>query len=178
MGTWKIHSDTKYYFCTTSITCWYPVFTEIEYFTIIIDSLAYCQNNKGLALHGYVIMLNHLHLIISANGSISIPDIIRDFKRYTSSEISSLLKTNNQKNALRIFKEAVIDSKNNQEYQVWQPSYHPIGLQTEHFFKQKLNYIHQNPVEKGYVNEPEHWRFSSAANYSGFNNVPIAIDKL
>lgn len=178
MGSWKIYPDTKYYFCTTSITSWYPVFTEIEYFSIIIDSLAYCQRNKGLLLHAYVIMLDHIHLIISANDSNSIPDIIRDFKCHTSSEISSLLKTNNQKNALRIFEEAAIGCKHNQEYKVWQPSYHPIALQTEYFFKQKLNYIHQNPVKKGYVHEPEHWRFSSAGNYGGHYNVAINIDKL
>jgi REP element-mobilizing transposase RayT len=123
-------------------------------------------------------MLNHLHLIISANDPKSIPDIIRDFKRYTSSEISSLLKTNNQMNALKIFKEATIGSKNNQEYKIWQSGYHPIGIQSERFFKQKLNYIHQNPVRKGYVVKPEHWKFSSAKDYAGYKDVPLLIDKL
>ncbi|MGM0547113.1 MAG: REP-associated tyrosine transposase [Bacteroidota bacterium] len=178
MSSWKIYSETKYYFCTTSITNWYPVFTEAKYFSIIIDSLKYCQRNKGLFLHAYVIMLNHLHLIISADVPSFIPNIIRDFKRYTSSEISSLLKTCMQKEALRIFKEAAKGGNNNQKYKVWQHNYHPIGLQSEYFFKQKLQYIHQNPVKKGYVNKPEHWRFSSAGNYAGYNNVPIKIDKM
>lgn len=178
MSSWKIHPDTKYYFCTTSITSWYPVFTEIEYFSVIIDSLRYCQRNKGLSIHAYVIMINHIHLIISAENPQSIPNIFRDFKRYTSSEISSLLIRNKQSNTLRIFKKEVTESGNNQEYKVWQPGYHPIGLQSEYFFNQKRQYIHENPVKKGYVNEPEHWRFSSAGNYAGFNSVPIQIDKL
>ncbi|WP_440999175.1 REP-associated tyrosine transposase [Fodinibius sp. SL11] len=178
MSSWKVYSDTKYYFCTTALTKWYPVFTSIEYYSLITDSLKYCHKNKGLSIHAYVIMLNHLHLIISANEPKFIPDIIRDLKRYTSSEISSLLKTNNQINALRIFKEAATGRKTNQEYKVWQSGYYPIGIYSEWFFRQKLHYIHQNPVRKGYVTKPEHWKFSSARNYAGHQDVPLLIDKL
>ena len=122
-------------------------------------------------------MLDHIHLIISAENPKSIPTIFRDFKRYTSSKISSLLIRDKQSKALRVFREAV-DKSSNQEYKVWQSGYHPIGIQSEYFFKQKRNYIHQNPIKKGYVNEPEHWRFSSAGNYAGCNTVPIRIDEL
>ncbi|MGZ8182658.1 MAG: hypothetical protein ACXWT1_11900 [Methylobacter sp.] len=33
--------------------------------------------------------------------------------------------------------------------------------------RQKLDYIHQNPVKRGYVDQSEHWRYSSARNYAG-----------
>ncbi|MDZ7657813.1 REP-associated tyrosine transposase [Fodinibius sp.] len=178
MSSWKIHPDTQYYFCTTSITKWYPVFTRIEYFSLIINSLIFCQRNKDLSIHAYVIMLNHMHLIISAGKPESIPNIFRDLKRHTSSEISSLLKTHGKSNALRIFKKTANKSNKDQEYKVWQSGYHPISLETEHFFKQKLNYIHHNPVHKGYVNEPTHWRYSSAANYAGYDDVPLQVDKI
>jgi REP element-mobilizing transposase RayT len=178
MSSWKIHSGIKYYFCTTSITEWYPVFIKNEYFLLVIDSLKYCQINKGLSIHAYVIMLNHIHLIISAENPQSIPNIFRDFKRYTSSKITSLLIRNKQSKALKVFRETARKSGNNQEHKVWQPGYHPIGIQSERFFKQKRNYIHQNPVRKEYVIEPEHWRFSSARNYTGCKNTPIQINKL
>ena len=178
MSSWKVHSDTKYYFCTTSITKWYPIFTRIEYFTLIIDSLKFCQSNKNLSIHAYVIMLNHMHLIISADEPRAIPNIFRDFKRHTSSEISSLLKTHKESEALRVFNEIATESGKDQEYKVWQSGYHPIGIQSEQFFNQKLDYIHQNPVKKGYVNDPIHWRYSSAANYAGYDDVPLPVDKI
>ena len=178
MSSWKVYSDTKYYFCTTTLAKWYPVFTRIEYYSLIIDSLKYCRRNKGLSIHAYVIMLNHLHLIISADEPQSIPNIFRDFKRYTSSEISSLLKKYKENTALRAFKETANKSGKVQEYKVWQSGYHPIGIQSERFFKQKLHYIHQNPVRKGYVIKPEHWKFSSATYYAGYEDVPLLIDKL
>lgn len=178
MSSWKVYSDTKYYFCTSTLTKWYPVFTRIEYYSLLIDSLKYCRRNKGLSIHAYVIMLTHLHFIISADENQSIPSIVRDFKRYTSSEITSLLKKFNKITALTVFKETANRTGKDQEYKVWQSGYHPIGIHSERFFKQKLHYIHQNPVRKGYVTTPEDWKFSSAKNYAGYKDVPLLIDKL
>lgn len=64
--------------------------------------------------------------------------------------------------------------KLDQNYKVWQDGFHPIGLQSEYFYQQKLNYIHENPVRKKYVRKPEHWFYSSARNY----DVAMPIDEL
>lgn len=104
MSKWKIYPGAEYYFCTATITGWFPVFTGPSYFNIVINSLQFCRNKKGLMVHAYVIMLNHLHLIISSGSDNSLSDIMRDFKRYTSGEISSLLHESNQAFALHIFK--------------------------------------------------------------------------
>jgi len=156
----------------------YPVFLNHQYSKIIINSLYYCRINKGLNLHAYVIMSNHLHLIISANEPGTISSIFRDFKRYTSSKISELLKKENRKTALDIFKEAAIESRNNQQHKIWQRGFHPIALHSAAFFAQKFDYLHQNPVRKGYVQRPEHWLYSSARNYAGSKDIPLNIDKL
>jgi REP element-mobilizing transposase RayT len=155
----------------------YPVFTDNLYFNTIIDSLINCRNNKELNIHGYVIMIDHVHLILSENGNKSLSGIFRDLKRHTSNEISALLNEDNQTHALRIFQEAA-SSKYNQTYKVWETGFHPIGLQSEYFFIQKLNYIHENPVRKGYVDKPEHWVYSSAGNYAGYSELPLKIDIL
>jgi hypothetical protein len=48
---------------------------------------------------------------------------------------------------------------------VWQEGYHPQMITREDVFKQKVEYIHNNPVKRGFVEEVEHWIYSSANNY-------------
>ncbi len=62
MKHYKIQDDTNVYFSTCTIVQWQRIFKEEKHFRIIIDSLNYCTENKGLYVIGYVIMLNHLHL--------------------------------------------------------------------------------------------------------------------
>ncbi|HEY5614884.1 MAG TPA: transposase, partial [Bacteroidota bacterium] len=63
-------------------------------------------------------------------------------------------------------------------YKVWQQGSHPEAITSQKFFVQKLNYIHENPVRKGYVEKPEHWVYSSARNYFLGDDTIIKIDKL
>jgi REP element-mobilizing transposase RayT len=78
------------YFVTFTTVGWVDVFTRKELKEIIIESLKYCQKEKGLIIHAYVIMSNHLHLILRAKeGSAGLSAIIRDFKKYTSNPKNS-----------------------------------------------------------------------------------------
>jgi len=66
----------------------------------------------------------------------------------------------------------VLDSfKGNRAYKFWQEGYHPVWLQNETMLRQKVEYIHQNPVKRGYVDESVHWRYSSARNYAGVDGL-------
>lgn len=176
MSRWKIQRGVKVYFTTSTIVEWLPIFIEEEYFKILTESLDYCRENKGLKIHGYVIMLNHLHVLSSSDGNVS--DIMRDFKSYTSHEIIKLLKSKNTLIPLQVFKQAAKVDKKSQSYKVWQTGFHPIGIESEKFYKQKLNYIHQNPVKKRYVAKPEHWIYSSAGFYEGTGESIVGIDRL
>lgn len=178
MSPWKIHPGIVYYFCTTSITKMYPVFINPQYCEVITRSLSYCRINKGLGLHAYVIMPNHLHLIVSADQPKAVSAIFRDFKRHTSSEISKILQKENRQDELQIFRKAAKESRNEQECKVWQRGFRPIGLHSAPFFVQKFNYLHNNPVRKGYVRRAKHWVYSSARNYAGLAEVPLEVDKL
>lgn len=177
MSRWKVYAETDYYFCTTTITNWYAIFTESIFFDVIIKSLNFCRNHKGLKIHAYVIMLNHLHLIISSGSNNSLSYIMRDFKRHTSKEMRALLKSKQREEALRLFKEEARNIGKNQNYKIWQDGFHPIGLESEYFFLQKLNYIHENPVRKGYVVKPEYWYYSSASNYAGYTSNAMSVDE-
>ncbi len=63
---------------------------------------------------------------------------------------------------MRLFREAALESKQNQELMIWQKSVHPIEITHAAMFDQKVEYIHSNPVQEGLVTLPEHYALSSA----------------
>lgn len=163
------------YFITSTIIEWLPIFTSEKYFEIITNSLTYCQLHKQLKIFAYVIMDNHIHLITYSD---NLSNIIKDFKRHTAKEI--LVQLNEDKkewllNQLHFYKKA---HKIQSDNQIWQESFHPQIIYSDHVFKQKIEYIHFNPVRKGFVCKPEHWRFSSAAYYSYNTESDIKLDEL
>ena len=178
MSQWKIIPGHHLYFVTTTIVEWQNVFTSVPYFEILIESLKYCIAHKGLHLHGYVIMLNHAHYILSTDEGKNLSDIMRDLNTYTSRKVTALLKEEGKSRLLQVFKEAAAFDGRGNEYKVWQEGFHPIAVETEHFAIQKLTYLHDNPVRKGYVDQPEHWRYSSARNYLLGDDSVIAVEQL
>ena len=170
---YKFHDPEGLYFLSPTIIHWIDLFTRKEFRYIIIDALKYCQENKGLIVHAYCLMPSHLHLIVSSNGE-PLEAIIRDFKKYTSREI---IKTLNQINESRrdwlnnAFQKAANGIKRNSKNKVWQDGNRPKLLETNQFIQQKLEYIHNNPTEAEIVDEPEHYRYSSARDYSGMKGL-------
>jgi len=217
------------HFLTLTVVKWLDIFTKSEYFQIIIDSLKYCRQYKGLLIQAYVIMINHLHLIVSSARDckslvtvgdktmvgnktlegicnpdqhkisnkilegicnskqykigdktmvgnktlegICNPDqrcqnipilsaIIRDFKKYTAKKIYQQLKQDNRHYLSQILK--IYKSDKNKDFQLWQHDNHAIIIESEKFLDQRIDYIHNNPVEKQYVTKPEDWLYSSA----------------
>jgi len=174
---WTIDQLGELYFCTDTVVGWHAVLTSPVYFGAIIESLKYCRMKKGLRLHGYVIMPNHMHTIVSAaNGSLS--GIIRDYKRFTSQRISSLLEADGNQRFLRYFRTVARREGRGNTYKIWQGGSHPELIVSQGFFLQKLNYVHENPVRKGYVDRPEHWVYSSARNYYLNDHSVIHVDIL
>jgi len=170
--------ETLFYYATCTIINWLPVFQDDTYFQIIIKSLKYCQEHKGLILHGFIIMPTHLHLIVSNKPDTSLADIMRDFKHYTSTQIIKALETDEKSYYLSTFTKVAKKRHLNQTYKVWQDEYHPIALKYGRWFVQKLQYIHDNPVRKGFVESPEDWKYSSARNWLNDDNNIIEISKL
>ena len=75
------------YFVTDTVVDWVDIFTRPIFKHIIIESLQYCQKEKGLVIYAWVLMSNHMHMIVGANGVNKVSDIMRDFKKFTSKEI-------------------------------------------------------------------------------------------
>ena len=121
----------------------------------MIESFIYCQKEKGLVIHAYVIMTNHIHMIISRKGTNELSAILRDLKKFTSFKIIGAIMANDQESRknwmLKMFEESGIQNKHNTKYQFWQEGNHPVELVDIIMIEQRLDYIHQNPVKAGFV---------------------------
>jgi len=176
---YKFRNEQGVYFVSTTVVNFIDVFTRRLYKDIIISSLEFCQNSKGLIVYAYVIMSNHLHLIIGKDPGVenNFSEIIRDFKKYTAMQVIKAISENMQESRrdwlLRIFENAGKMKSNNTRYQFWQQHNKNIELEND-MIEQKLDYIHHNPVEAGWVSEPHEYYYSSARNYSGLEN-PLKI---
>jgi REP element-mobilizing transposase RayT len=170
---YKIHEQTHPHFITCTILHWIPIFTRVETTKIVFDTLRYLQEKDSLKLYAYVILENHLHLIASSD---DLTKSMRSFKSYTSKQILKHLQEKNVKtilDQLSFYKKA---HKVDATYQLWQEGYSPKLIADDKMMIDRINYIHNNPVKRGYVDEAKHWRYSSARDYEdikGLINVDI-----
>lgn len=100
----------------------------------------------------------------------NLDEILRDFKKYTSKKIIKEIQNNNESRKewmLELFSKAGENINRIQNYKVWKDGNQPKQLVSYEFTKQKLDYIHFNPVEAELVENPEDYLYSSARDYSG-----------
>ncbi|WP_396164927.1 REP-associated tyrosine transposase [Flavobacterium sp.] len=162
-----IRNQSKAHFITATVVDWVDVFSRKAYRDCIIESLDFCIKNKGMILYGFVIMSNHIHLIIQSDKN-KLSDLIRDFKKFTAKTILHKIETEPESRAdwmLKRFEFACKSHSRNEKYQFWQYGNHPEEIFSEKFFWSKLDYIHLNPVRAGIVVKASHYLYSSASNY-------------
>jgi putative transposase len=157
---------------TCTVMEWLPVFTRPETVQIVLDSWRFQRKHAGLRLYGYVILENHLHFIAQAQ---NLNKCVSSFKSFTAGQIIDYLQTQKAERLLQRLRFSKRAHKVDREYQFWQEGVHAEMIFNEAMMREKLDYIHANPVKRGYVSLPEHWRYSSAANYMGLGGL-IDID--
>jgi REP element-mobilizing transposase RayT len=171
---YKAYEADAPYFITFTLVEWIPLFAIPEFASVIVDSLKYCITKKGLLIFGYCIMPSHVHLIVQSNIN-PLGSTIRDLKKYAATQIDLILKSDERYNGhLKVFQNKATEIKRNKFIKVWLDGYHPEIIFSNHFFFQKLNYIHNNPVMAGLVTKPEDYYYSSARNYAGLD-APLEI---
>lgn len=167
-NSYRVFSDQHYaYFVTWTIVDWLPLFDQTPYRKIILDALNYLRTSKNTQLNAFVIMPTHLHAILWPEMGVSLSDVTRDFKRFTSRKISKEASRQNDVEFIDRFKRARNENRarNVSTYQVWQEGSHPEAIFTEKFARQKMDYIHLNPVRAGLVEVATDWPYSSAKAY-------------
>ena len=166
---YKIEEKDGVYFLTFQIVGWVDIFTRKIYRDIVLDSLNYCIQSKGLVIYAFVIMSNHIHLLVESKTE-DLSGTIRDFKKFTSKKFIEIIESGGESRErwmLDIFRKATLKHNRNKNYQVWTHDNHAELIYTEKFIDQKLDYIHDNPVRSGFVVHPEDYVYSSAVNYVG-----------
>jgi REP element-mobilizing transposase RayT len=175
------HGDSSLpHFITFTIVGWIDIFTRDIYKDIFVSSLQYCIEKKGLHLHAWVIMSNHVHLIVSSENNIS--DFVRDIKKFTCKKLIRTLINNHRESRknwmVNMFDYAGKNNNDNVYYQLWKNDYHPIMLYNPRRLKIAMNYLHNNPVKAGFVWEPWHYKYSSGIDYYTNEKGLIKIEKL
>ena len=178
---YRIDDQFGDYFVTFTVVGWMDIFTRKECRHIIVDSLKYCQENKGLIIYAWVLMDSHLHMAIGAKeGSSGLSAIIRDFKKFTARKLIEWCTTS-KRESRREWIDIVLKyhGKHKQEvkkYKFWKNGNQPKALLSPKFISQKINYIHNNPVVAEIVDFPEEYRYSSARNYVGREDYLIKVE--
>jgi REP element-mobilizing transposase RayT len=168
---YKFHNSESAYFVSFAVVEWIDVFTRNEYKDIVLKSLSFGQQNKGMEIFAWCIMTNHVHLVFRSVGEHKPEDLLGDLKRFTSREIIKAIIDNPKESRkdwlLEQFKKAADQTSNVNKFQFWRHDNKPIELWSNKVIAEKINYIHNNPVAEGLIYRPEDYDYSSARDYSG-----------
>jgi len=166
---YKIADQEAPYFVTFTVINWIDIFTRKEYKLIITDSLNYCIAHKGLEVFAWVVMSNHIHLILRAKPGFVLSHIIRDFKKFTSKQIIDTIIEIGESRREWLLDKFSFEARRTQRaknYKVWTDDNHAILLENPKWMQQRADYIHENPVRQLIVQHPHEYIFSSAMDYA------------
>jgi putative transposase len=164
------------YYITTVVHNRLPLFTRPSFVIPLLDSLNFYRYQRSFRLLGYVIMPDHLHLILWPDGEATVPEIMRDYKKFTSRRIIQQAQLEGIEAWTAAFRHAGQDTGRSTN-KVWQDSYWDTNIYTERFLRQKLNYVHHNPVRASLVASPDDYPYSSYRNYALGEDWLIEIDR-
>ncbi|PKV48703.1 REP element-mobilizing transposase RayT [Aquimarina sp. MAR_2010_214] len=175
---YKFYNTSGLYFISFATVYWIDVFIREQYLSVLSESITYCRLEKGMEVYAYCFMTSHIHLIFrSSNNNPS--GLIRDFKGCTSKKLLKVIENNPQESRkewlLWMFEKAGKKNATVSRMQFWQQHNKPIELWSNKVIQQKIDYIHNNPVESGFVTNSVDWKYSSARNYQDDHTV-LEID--
>ena len=171
MERYRFYSDGAVFFVTFSVVEWLPVFVSGNSCKIMSDSLAFCHDKKGLRINASVVMPTHFHAILFQESfrAMELERVVTDFRKFTGRQLGDFCETHLPRCFSQTFRSAAgADRKR----RFWQPSRHPVQVETESFWRTKLDYLHENPSRKGLVARAESWRFSSAKHWLSIDGPP------
>lgn len=124
-----------------------------------------------MKIYAWCIMTNHVHLVFSVSEPFKPELVLGDIKRFSSKKLKEAIINNPKESRkewmMKQFKEAGLRTSNTNDFQFWQHNNKPIELWSNNVIRQKVDYIHNNPVEAGQVVYAKDYLYSSAIDYSG-----------
>jgi REP element-mobilizing transposase RayT len=183
---YKISEQDGLHYVTFQIVRWIDIFTRQVYRDTVIENLCFCQQHKGLEIYAYVIMSNHIHILLRSEKAV-LSKTIKEFKSFTAKKILEAVHTESESRRewmLNLFEFSAKQHKRNENYQVWTHENHAETVFGNRFLETKINYIHENPVRAGIVGKAEDYLYSSARNYAGLDGmldvivIPQSIERI
>ncbi|MDX1590726.1 MAG: transposase [Balneolaceae bacterium] len=175
-SSYRVYDSDYPYFITSLIVEGYPIFAQPLAAEIVLNALCFLQKKRDTKLYAYVIMENHIHLVLQAD---RLSSKIQAFKSWTARAIIDAFKETGRYHQLRKLRKAKNPSHIDSVHQLWQEGFHPKHIFSNAMMIQKIEYIHQNPVKRGFVDREEDWTYSSARNYLGMRGlIPVTLFEL
>jgi len=172
----QISRKTPAYYFTSVAHNRLPIFRTDSLKLILCNAFKEARENHGTLILAYVVMPDHTHLLVYSEREME--EALRLLNGISARRVIQYLKDNNFESSL--FKLRGMTRARNHKHSVWQ--HHPDSLEIfgEDTFRQKVEYIHMNPVRAGLVEHPSDYRFSSTRLWSGkaFNDEPVLTDHL
>jgi len=147
-------------FFTATILEWKMLLKPEKYKSNIIDSLKFLSIENRICVHAFVIMNNHIHLLWHIKAPHTLENVQRDFLKYTAQHIRFDLSIHHPE----VLPHFLVNAKD-RKYQFWERNSLSIDIHNGAVLRQKLNYIHENPVRAGLAPRAVDYPYSSASFY-------------
>lgn len=156
---YRVGQPFQTHFITSTIVEWLPVFTTAASCDILVEAFAHYQARQQWSVYAWVILDNHFHAIV---GAADLARTVAGFKSFTARRLLAQVDADGRgwlRDQWHFYRAR---HKTGSDHQVWQEGFHPQELSSDEAMLQKIDYVHYNPVARGLVSAPEHWRYSSA----------------
>lgn len=152
----------------------YPLLAVERVRTSFGQALAAAQLRFGVRLWAYVIMPDHVHLLVyPGNAPREIPDFLRAIKEPVARKAIAALEACAPEWLARL----TVREGQRERRRFWQPGTgYDRNVTRTAVLRSMIEYIHANPVRRGLVQKAEEWEWSSACWYAGIRPVPIEMD--
>ena len=172
----RFHIEGHVLYITTVVYHRLPIFVRPSFVIPLFDSLNFYRYKQEFKILGFVFMPDHIHLLIWPFGKATAAEIMRDYKEFTSKRIIRQAEVEGITEWVTAFQQAGQETGRSTN-KVWQDSYWDVDVYSEHFLRQKLNYIHHNPLRAQLVEDPASYPYSSCRNYVNGDESLIEINK-
>lgn len=149
------------FFVTTTFRNWLKILMNEKYYMIVVESIKFCLKKYNCDLIAYVLMPNHIHLILFYNDKVDVSGFMRDMKKYTSVKLRQCLELDDMHKV-----EMLKYKKCGQKFKVWKDRFDAVIIRHRSVLITKVEYIHNNPIKAEFVDYPEEWKYSSAMYYA------------
>ncbi len=165
------HEDC--FFVTTTCYRWYHLLALTECKEIVSASINFLNQKYKASVLAYVIMPNHLHLILYFNEGNQLSTWMRDMKKFTSVKIRQYIESTGDIGLI----ERLRMPRRDQVFKVWEDRFDDVVLNNSELLVIKMDYIHTNPLQAHWnrTDYPEEWRYSSAGFYVLGKQTPVIV---